>query len=316
LHGEYLAHGTVTGRLASKSPNLQNNPSHDDGLIKGCFLSRWEGGFLIEFDYSQIELRVAACWFRDKGMMQAYMDGADLHTLTAIAISGLTAEAYKELPDAEKKAWRSRAKRVNFGSLYGGGSPALMRTLAKDGIKVTKAEAQGFLDAFFAAREGLRKGIHRLEAAVTKTGYIDTQVGRRRRLPSAMSDDRQEVSRALRQAVNFPIQSIAGDMTELSLILLAERLEAAGMLSIPILTVHDSIIVDCVPEEVEEVLRVGHEIMEGIRTQSLEILPAVDWSWLSVPILADAKIGRTWGKMVDVPKDPEGGLMPWLETAV
>jgi len=304
LHGEFLLHGTVTGRLASANPNLQNIPNKDGGRVKRAYVSRFgDEGLILQADYSQIELRVAASVFKEPSMIRAYKAGADVHTQTAIDVSGLGKEGYEALDPKDQKAWRTRSKRVNFGILYGGGPPALVNTLKKDGVFLTVEEAQKLIERYFKVRPALRTGIAKLERHVKRVGFLETFTGRRRRVPEVRSVDDQIVSRALRQAINFPIQSTASDMTLMSLVLIWREMRKRGLRSKIILTVHDSIIFDCHVDEFIEVATLARGIMENLPQLSDEVLPGLDWSWLQVPIIADCEVGSTWGTLVGLDLD-------------
>lgn len=304
IHGTFNLWGTVTGRLSSSDPNLQNIPNKDEGLIKHSYVSRFGAeGVLLQADYSQIELRIAASIFNESAMIQAYLDGEDVHTQTAVMISGLTPEEYEELSADERKQWRTRAKRINFGILYGGGPAALVKTLKKDGIFITFDEAEALIALYFEKRPELRRGIERLEAEVRRTGYLESFTGRYRRVPEVRSEDEQLVSRALRQSINFPVQSGASDMTLMALVLIHEEMQRRGLRSMIVLTVHDSILFDCHVDEFAEVAQLAKSIMENLQTLSDQVLPGIDWSWLKTPIVADFEAGTSWGTMVGF--DPE-----------
>lgn len=318
VHGDFNIFGTVTGRLSSSHPNLQNIPNKDDGIIKQVYVSRFgDHGVIFQIDYSQIELRVAASWFNDPVMIKAYRAGIDLHSLTGhdIAISsGLTEKQYRALNDADKKAWRVRAKRTNFGTIYGIGAVGLQSTLRKEGVFVTVDECRELIELFFKARPVLKRGIEKLEQQVERDGFLESFTGRLRRVPEVASEDNELVARALRQSVNFPIQSGAADMTLMAMVLIWREMRARGMKSKIILTVHDSIVYDCHVDEVLEVAELSKHIMENLPKLSDEVLPGIDWSWLKVPIVADCEMGVTWGQMVgfdpcevieeDVPDEP------------
>lgn len=307
VHGSFNIFGTVTGRLSSSSPNLQNIPNKGEGRVKQVYVSRFgDEGVILQLDYSQIELRFAASWFNEPSMVNAYLAGADLHAVTAhdIAIaSGVTERQWKRLNDHEKKAWRVRAKRINFAILYGGGPPALQASLKKEGVFVTIEECRELIDLYFQTRPKLKQGITKLEEKARKHGYLESFTGRRRRLPEVFSEDEQIVSRALRQSVNFPIQSGASDMTLMSLVLINRILRSEGFRSQIVLTVHDSIVFDCHVDEVIEVATIAKGIMENIRELSDDVLPGIDWSFWKVPIVADCEVGYSWGQMVAF--DPE-----------
>lgn len=320
VHGSFLPHGTVTGRLSSRDPNLQNIPSK----ARKAYISRFgDEGVILEADYSQIELRVAASWYNEPSMIKAYLNGEDLHLLTAAAIWSLTngkpiADFYK-LPNDERKEGRVRAKRVNFGVLYGIGPPGLVVTLRKDGVFITKDDAGELIDAYFKARPKLKQGMDRLMNDVRRKGYLEAFTGRRRRIPEVFASNEEIVSRALRQSVNFPIQAGASEMTLMSLILINRTLQAEGFKSVAILTVHDSIVFDCHVDEVFAVARLAKNVMENIMNLSDEVMPDVDWKWLKVPLRADFGMGMNWGSLVAFDPDvfDEGGvsddLLHWLD---
>lgn len=300
VHGVFSPIGTVTGRLSSYDPNLQNIPPY----AKRAYVSRFgEYGVILSADYSQIELRIAACLYKDFDMMKAYVNGADLHTLTAIVISGLTEKAYKAQASDKKKWWRTLAKRVNFGIVYGIGAVGLANTLKKEGVFLTVDECKVLLDKFFAAHPALVKALNELKQMVRKTGFLESFTGRVRRLPEVFSSSEEIVARAFRQAGNFPVQSGAGDMTLMSLVLIHEWMIAEGLQSKIILTVHDSIVFDCHVDEVMMIAAKVKEIMQNIPTLAAEILPDVDWSWLQVPIIAEFDIGVSWGQTVEFDPD-------------
>lgn len=287
----YAAQGLIHHN-SSAEPNLQNIPP----AAKYAYTSRFgDSGVILQGDYSQIELRVAASWFNVPQMIKAYLNEEDLHLLTAIDISKLSKDEFMALPDAERKEWRGRAKRVNFGVLYGGGPPALQSTLRKDGIFLTVDECKDLIRTYFAKRPALRKGIEKLEALVKRVGFLESFTGRRRRIPEVQSVHEALVQRALRQSINFPIQSGAGDMTLMSLVLIHELMRAEGFESKPVLTVHDSIVFDCHVDEVLAVATLAKDVMENIQDLSDHILTGIDWSWLRVPVKAEFEAGINWG---------------------
>lgn len=301
VHGTYLIHGTVTARLASRDPNLQNIPNKGDGLIKRCYTSRFgDSGVFVQGDYSQIELRIAGCYFNEPAMIRAYKNGEDLHTNTAIDVAKMGRVDWHTLESGEAKGWRVRAKRVNFGVLYGGGPQALVNTLRKDGVFITAQEAKNLISAYFKTRPGLKRGMDKLMDSVRKKGYLEAFTGHRRRVPEVFSRDEKIVSRALRQSVNFPIQCAAAQMTNMSMVLLRDELRAQGFDSRMVLTTHDSIAFDTHVDELFDLLPLVKGVMESITVRSNEVLPGLDWSWLRVPIVADLEVGFDWGTMVSV----------------
>ena len=300
----YVAHGLVHHN-SSRDPNLQNIPNKGGGLIKRAYVSRFgEDGVLLQADFSQVELRIAGCYYNEPTMVQAYLDEQDLHTLTGQAIyvqstSGKKPADYLKLDKKTQKGWRTRAKRTNFGIIYGIGPPGLQSTLKKDGVFVTMDECKALVSAFFKARPGLKRGIERTQGRVAKSGYLESFTGRRRRVPEVFCADEQLVARALRQSINFPIQSGASDCTLMSLVLIRREMKRRGLKSQIILTVHDSIVFDCVVDEFLEVAQLAKEIMENLPKLSEQVLPGVKWDWLTVPLVADFEVGPNWGQMVD-----------------
>lgn len=316
MHGSFLAHGTVTNRLASRDPNMQNQPD----AAKPAFVSRFGAeGLIGQVDYSQIELRVAASWFNDPTMIRAYREGIDLHALTAADMHHLSFAEFLALPGGERKPMRARAKRVNFGVLYGGGPPALQATLKKDGIHVTVEECKTFQKTFFEVRPHLKRGIEQLERETIKRGYLEMFTGHRRRVPGVQSDDRDIVARILRQCVNAPIQGGASAMTLMALCLIFAEMERRDYRSKLILTVHDSIIFDLHVDEAVEIMAMAKDIMERITELSDAVLPELDWSWLKCPLVADCELGHSWGALVafdpaTVAQEAEAEDDRWLET--
>lgn len=301
IHSNYKPHGTVTARLASSDPNLQNIPNKGGGLVKRCYVSRFgDEGVILQADYSQIELRVAACLFKEPTMIDAYIRGDDLHTLTAIAISKLSKDRFKALPKDAAKGWRTRAKRVNFGVLYGGGPPALVSTLGKDGVFITQKEAEDLIETYFEARPALKRNMDKLMESVKRLGYLEAFTGHRRRVPEVFSQDEQIVARALRQSVNFPVQCGAAQMTNMAMVLIQRRMDEMQLRSKMILTVHDSIVFDAHVDELVDVGLLAKEVMENLPSISESVLPGLDWSWLNVPIIAELEVGFTWGTGVEL----------------
>lgn len=310
VHGSFRPTGTATGRLASSDPNLQNIPNKGAGAVKCCYSSRFKNGLILSADYSQVELRVAAAYFQEETMLEAYRNGIDLHALTAAAIApgSPSLEEFKTWPKDEQKKWRTRAKRINFGVLYGGGPNALMATLKKDGVDITFDEAKDLIEKFFAARPSLKRGIERLQEEVKRSGKLQAFTGYTRRVPQVFSAQNQLISRALRQIVNFPIQHIAAYFTLMSLVLIDEWLKENNMRSVLTITVHDSILLDCPAEEVASVAKQLKFFMENLPTESEKVFPGLDWSWLNVPIVADMDLGPTWGQSFTFDPDQWGNM--------
>jgi DNA polymerase I-like protein with 3'-5' exonuclease and polymerase domains len=281
--------------LSSKDPNNQNIPD----AAKPVYISRFgDEGVILQADYSQIELRIAASWFKSPKMIEAYMKGLDLHAQTAADVDHKTLAAFLKLPKVERKEKRGKAKRVNFGTMYGIGPPGLVGTLKKEGIHATVEETTSLIAQFFAVRPGLKAGMDALKDEAAANGFLRSFTGRKRRLPEVFSVHNEIKARALRQCINFPIQSGASDMTLMALVLIHRILRDEGFKSQIVLTVHDSIVFDCHVDEVLEVAKIAKDVMEHLPELSDEVLPGIDWSWLKVPIVADIEMGHTWGSLV------------------
>lgn len=286
VHGTYSLHGTVTGRLASEAPNMQNFPRKSNNPnsfeykygIKDLFVSRFgKDGVMLQADYSQLELRVAAIFSGDERLLQAYRDGHDLH-IYAASIS------MKKPIEEVTKDDRTKAKAVNFGLIYGKGEYSLAQDM---GVSVDEAKA--FIKAYFREFKGVRKWLDDTSDFVKKHKYVKTLTGRYRRLPGVDSNNRAIQGDCLRQATNAPVQSSGSDMTVTSLIRINKELKKRKLRSLIAITVHDSIVADVYLPELAEVYQLMKDIMEN---------PEFEWA-KACPIVADFEIGRSYGKMVD-----------------
>jgi len=197
---------------------------------------------------------------------------------------------------------------VTGNSLYGSEAPGIRSALKKDGIFVSLEDCEKFLENFFKGFPRLRAGMDELERKVTKLGYLDSFTGHRRRVPEVGSSDPSLVSRAVRQSINFPIQSGAAIMTLMALVLITRALKNGGFKSKLILTVHDSIMFDCVLDEYLAVAILAKDIMENLPALSDEVLPGLDWNWIDIPIIAEVEAGLNWGQMQEFePADLQDG---------
>ncbi len=321
LHGDFLAHGTKTGRLSSRNPNLQNQPNKSGGIIKRMFVSRYGAdGVFLQIDFSQIELRVLAAVSKDPNMIAAYRDGKDLHTITACLIFNMTEAEFKALDDKEKKRRRTIAKRVNFGIAYGIGGPGIQHTLKSDGVAVDLKTAGSYLEAFYDKYPRVTAWIKKVEGETVNSLFSRSLFGRRRRLLQISSLDDELVGQAKRQAVNHVIQSTAGDMTMTALCLYDQEVciragrDPAMILPTieplkverddrwkrvhPMLQVHDMIGVDCHKDVAAEATDRLLDIMQNI----VEYAPRVWGNCVipllkplkAVPIVAEAEVGPNW----------------------
>lgn len=267
----YLLHGTVTGRLSCREPNLQQVPRED--WIKKLYIGSKDENLILAADYSQMELRVVASLSGDKAMQESFHRGEDAHAATAARIYGVNLE------DVDKEQ-RNRAKTMNFAILYGRGATSVAMDLS-----MTVEQAEEFIKTFFEAVPGVHDWINKTKKSARRNGYVKTAFGRIRHLPDIKSKDRGKVNEALRQAVNTPVQSAASDVTLLAVIELETLFKAEGFQSQIIGTIHDSILVDLVPDEVDIIPQIVKDTMESM-----------EYRWLTVPLVADVEIGKTWGE--------------------
>ncbi|QQG44898.1 MAG: DNA polymerase I [Candidatus Sungiibacteriota bacterium] len=298
LHTTYNQTGTATGRLSSSDPNLQNIPIMTElgREIRKAFVAQDEYE-LVSFDYSQIELRVAAHIANDKKMIEAFKKGMDIHKLTASEIYNIPLE--KVTPDL-----RRAAKTLNFGVLYGMGSQAFAESMARSpeggrhpgpaglGAGMSREDAKKFIDEYFHDFSGVKKYIEDTKRFVEENGYVETIFGRRRYIPEIHSPNWQLRREAERMAINMPIQgSSTGDIIKLAMIKVDEWIRKAapeGREKLEngvrmLLQVHDELLFEIKKRLVQKVTPQIRKIMEG----------AVE---LKVPLVVDAKTGRNWGE--------------------
>jgi DNA polymerase-1 len=259
-----------TGRLNSTNPNLQNIPVRTEvgRQIRTAFVAP-KGRVLISADYSQIELRVAAALSKDKGMIDTFKKGVDLHQETAAFL-------YDVPLDKVTKEQRYSAKTINFGVLYGQTPHGLSVATG-----MTREDAADFIERYFELRKDLRNYIEGIKEFAHKHLYTETLLGRRRPCTEINSNNFQIRSAAERIAVNVPIQGTAADIMKLAMISLAPKLpEGADLL----LQIHDELIVEADASQSDEVQKLLKEVMEN----------AYD---LGVPIVAETNSGANWGEL-------------------
>jgi DNA polymerase-1 len=272
LRGEFLLHGTKTGRLSSRNPNLQNIPVLVGPIIRNAFVAT-PGWTMIEADYSQLELRIAAWYSRDPLLLKYYREGKDIHRMVA-------SEVFDVPPKEVTQLQRFKAKFIDFGIIYGRQAPSL----AYGELQCSIVEAQAYIDNFLHRYEGLQRRIREQEQAARKNGYVATPVGRRRRFPFIYGRNSGEVSR---QAVNSPIQSLASDLCLDSLIQLHEKFKNfTPQIARILLTVHDSILFEVRTEHLENMVSLVRTVMET---------PRLIESDISFPI--DIHTGECWGSL-------------------
>jgi len=262
-----------TGRLSSSNPNLQNLPSGNVKDIKRLFIPSHPDWIMMNFDFSQIELRVMAMLSRDPVMTKVYQQGEDIHTMTAQAI-------FKK-KDISKEE-RQMAKKLNFSILYGAGAEATARLLG-----VTPEEAQAFIQSYFKRYKGVAKYIKLVQQIAEKNGVVYSPYGRARRLPEAQMTTNEGIkSKALREAVNHTIQSTASDICQIALAKINRDFKVKHLPANVILTVHDSIVVECHRDYMQEVYHLVKSHMEGVKGK-----------FITIPLVAEAEWGFNYGDM-------------------
>ncbi|MDF2569549.1 MAG: polA [Sporomusa sp.] len=273
IHTTFNQTVTATGRLSSSEPNLQNIPIRSDigRRIRELFVPGCGYEYIMSADYSQIELRVLAHMAGDASLLEAFRHNQDIHTRTAAEVFGVDMEEVtSEL--------RARAKAVNFGIVYGISDFGLSRD-----IGVSRKEAGHYIDSYFAKYQGVKRYIDEVVAGAHKDGYVTTLFGRRRHLPDINSSNFNQRSFAERTAMNTPIQGAAADIIKIAMIHVYRALTEAGLKSRLLLQVHDELVLEVTADEVERVSVLVKESME----QAVE---------LTVPLLAEVKIGRNWAE--------------------
>lgn len=322
MHSVFKPWGTVTGRMSSgkedaekvtsrkqfKGVNLQQVPRGD--LTRGVFGAP-PGSYFVEFDYSQIELRVAAFIANEPTMKFLYSTNQDVHMAMAMRMTGKP--AHQVTKDERKKA-----KAVNFGFLYGMGWRKFVQTAWENyGVRVTEDEAVAFRKAFFDQFPALVPWHAKQRRLAHTYGRVETPMGRVRHLPDIYSPDRGVMAEAERQAINSPVQGFASDMCALSMVILAKRFRTEGIRAYPIGTVHDAVNWEIHGADLEVALPQIKYTMENL---PLEQLFGVV---MDIPIVADCKVGTRWGAAKEVPPELLGlraadnvRLAEWLRDEV
>lgn len=270
IHSSFNQTETRTGRISSTEPNLQNIPVRTElGREMRKFFTAREGWVLVDADYSQIELRVLADISGDKNMIDAFKNNQDIHAITASQVFNMPL-------DFVTGEMRSSAKAVNFGIVYGIGA----YSLAKD-IGVTNKEAKNYIESYLKHYSGIDKYMHDVVEKAKDTGYVETVFGRRRYLPELSASNGMTRAFGERVARNAPIQGTAADIIKIAMIKVDKRLTKENLEARLVLQVHDELIVECPSHESMRVAMILQEEMEK----------AVS---LSVPLVADSAVGKTW----------------------
>ncbi|HFI0000345.1 TPA: DNA polymerase I [Streptococcus suis] len=272
IHTRYVQDLTQTGRLSSTDPNLQNIPVRlEQGrLIRKAFVPSLENSVLLASDYSQIELRVLAHISQDQHLIEAFQQGADIHTSTAMRVFGI--EKAEDVTPNDRR----NAKAVNFGVVYGISDFGLSNNLG-----ISRKEAKNYIDTYFERFPGIKDYMETIVREARDKGYVETLYKRRRELPDINSRNFNVRNFAERTAINSPIQGSAADILKVAMINLDKALTDAGLSTRMLLQVHDEIVLEVPMAELETVKAMVKETMES----------AIQ---LSVPLIADENEGKTW----------------------
>ena len=262
---------TATGRLSSSKPNLQNIPIRTERgkEIRKAFIPSRPDGLIVSADYSQIELRIMAHLSCDTHLIEAFRNGQDVHAITAAKVFGIT-------PEEVTADQRRIAKTANFGIMYGISSFGLSQRL-----HISRAEAKKIIEDYFANFPAISSYIEDTLASARESGYVETLFGRRRYLPEINARNATARALAERTAVNAPIQGTSADIIKLAMINVDKRIEKEGLKSRMVLQIHDELVFDSIPEEVELLERIVREEMENV----IE---------LSVPLTVECNHGNNW----------------------
>ncbi|MEL7646013.1 MAG: DNA polymerase I [Anaerolineaceae bacterium] len=277
IHTSFNQAGTVTGRIASQNPNLQNIPTRTElgRRVRQGFIAA-PGTILLSIDYSQIELRIMAHISQDEAMLEAFRQGQDIHAATAAAIYNIPLEKVA-------KNQRRHAKAINFGLIYGMSAFGLTRA-----TELTLAEAENYIKAYFDHFPKVKAWLDNTRVLAAKKGYVETLLGRRRYFPNLQTGTNYAMrQREEREAINAPIQGTAADIIKLAMIALPDTFAKARLKGCMLLQVHDELIFEVPEMEVAETIAAAKSVMEHTMR-------------LDVPLLTEARTGSTWGELEPV----------------
>ena len=270
IHTTFKQTQTLTGRLSSAEPNLQNIPVRSErGRELRKFFVAEEGKVLIDADYSQIELRVLAHIANDEALINAFKNGEDIHTVTASQVFSVPASQVTE-------EMRKRAKAVNFGIIYGIGDYSLSQDL-----HIPKKTAAEYIANYLAKYPSVRDYLDNTKSFARENGFVETMFGRRRYINEILSSNKNLQAFGERVAMNTPIQGAAADLIKMAMIRADKMLSEAGLDAKLILQIHDELIIEAPIEEAERAKEILREAMQG----------AAD---LRVPLQVDIGVGKSW----------------------
>ena len=261
----------ATGRLSSTNPNFQNIPIRTEigREIRKAFCVQNPDHIMLSADYSQIELRIMADFSQEPALIEAFKNGTDIHTRTAALVFSVD--------ESEISADQRRtAKVVNFGIMYGAGPFRMSQELG-----ISMADARKLIDTYFTSYPGIRRYMDETLASAHENGYVKTRLGRRRKMTQLNSGNHNLVKAEERAAINMPIQGTAADLIKIAMINIHRKMAAENYTSKMILQIHDELLFEGPPEEMDKLSKMVVEEMEGAMA-------------LSVPLKVDWKIGKNW----------------------
>jgi DNA polymerase I len=274
IHTSYNQTGSVTGRIASSDPNLQNIPIRTDigRQVRRAFVPR-KGHLLLSVDYSQVELRIVAHMAEDKAMIESFQADQDIHVATAAAIFGIPINAVNSTQ-------RNHAKAINFGLIYGMSPFGLTRY-----TDLTLAEAEEFVKAYFEKFPGVKRYLDGMRRKAAEDGFVETLLGRRRYFPGLKNQTNHNIrQREEREAINAPIQGTAADIMKIAMLKVPVAIRAENLSAKMLLQVHDELVLECPKDELLETATLVSQVMQ-------------DAYKLKVPLKTEARKGPNWYEM-------------------
>ena len=270
VHTSYHQAVTATGRLSSSDPNLQNIPirTEEGRKIRQAFVAR-PGYRIVAADYSQIELRIMAHLSEDKGLLEAFAEGRDIHTATAAEVFGTSLE--KVTADQ-----RRSAKAINFGLIYGMSAWGLARQL-----RIDRSQAQTYIDRYFDRYPGVARYMDRIRTQAAEDGFVETVMGRRLYLPEIHSQNRNRRQGAERTAINAPMQGTAADIIKQAMIDVDAWLAEGEFDALMVMQVHDELVFEVAEQQVDSFIEQVQTRMQAAAS-------------LSVPLIVEAQSGANW----------------------
>lgn len=286
IHPNYSLVSSVS-RMSCKDPNLQQIPKKKHAVVRSAFRSRWKKGLLLTADYAQAELRMLAHMADEPDMKQAFKDGLDIHKFTATKVYNVDWDEVTELQ-------RYISKTINFLTVYGGGPKKLAAEAAEGGAhKLSMKEAQTIIDDWFAAYPAVKEWQKTVENTLIHEGFVTDLFGQKRRIVILDKQDWRLMGHALRQAVNFPIQCSVYNLVNVALVHVDREMQKRNMKSRLIMQVHDEIIADVHPKEVDELANLVYDCMVDMGEVRRRFGIQLD-----VEFKADVSVGPNWYEQV------------------